>query len=48
MLYRPQCEKDMEAARMKIKKAIEKGNLEGARIYGQVGRVRARRHPHVP
>lgn len=29
------CEKDMEAARMKIKKAIEKGNLEGARIYGQ-------------
>lgn len=33
-----QCEKDMKSARTKIKKAIEKGNIEGARIFSQVAR----------
>jgi len=31
----PQCEKDIKKAREKIKKAIEKSNIEGARIYSQ-------------
>jgi len=29
------CEKEEKAAKTKIKKAIEKGNIEGARIYAQ-------------
>ncbi|CAG9466926.1 unnamed protein product [Pedinophyceae sp. YPF-701] len=29
------CEKEQKSERNKVKKAIEKGNLEGARIYGQ-------------
>ncbi len=32
------CEKDEKAERLKVKKAIEKGNLEGAKIYAQVTR----------
>lgn len=31
------CEKDEKAERLKVKKAIEKGNLDGAKIYAQVG-----------
>lgn len=29
-------EKDEKSERLKVKKAIEKNNMEGARIYGQV------------
>ncbi len=29
------CEKDEKAARLSVKKAIEKGNMDGARIYAQ-------------
>jgi charged multivesicular body protein 1 len=29
------CEKDEKAERLKVKKAIEKGNIEGAKIYAQ-------------
>jgi charged multivesicular body protein 1 len=29
------CEKDEKAERLKVKKAIEKGNVEGAKIYAQ-------------
>eukprot|EP00877_Chromochloris_zofingiensis_P009351 jgi/Chrzof1/466/Cz01g16250.t1 len=29
------CEKDEKAEKLKVKKAIEKGNLEGAKIYAQ-------------
>lgn len=29
------CEKDEAAEKIKVKKAMEKGNMEGARIYGQ-------------
>lgn len=29
------CEKDEKSERLKVKKAIEKGNIEGARIYAQ-------------
>ena len=33
------CEKDEKAERLKVKKAIEKGNLDGAKIYAEVGAV---------
>jgi len=29
------CEKDEKSERLKVKKAIEKGNVEGAKIYAQ-------------
>ena len=29
------CEKDEKAEKLKVKKAIEKGNLDGARIYAE-------------
>ena len=32
------CEKDEKAERLKVKKAIEKGNTEGAKIYAEVRR----------
>lgn len=30
------CEKDEKAEKLKVKKAIEKGNIDGAKIYAQV------------
>mmetsp|Transcript_39660 Transcript_39660/g.126735 ORF Transcript_39660/g.126735 Transcript_39660/m.126735 type:complete len:100 (+) Transcript_39660:133-432(+) len=37
------CEKEEKAEKNKVKKAIEKGNIEGAKIYAQVRPPR----PHV-
>ena len=37
-------EKDEKSEKLKVKKAIEKGNIDGAKIYAQA-RVR---HPPVP